>query len=323
MAQVGLTENTSARPLAAPMVGREMILTLATALFIAAFAGFSLHQTNPPNVVPASAPPIEFSAERALKHLEIIARKPHPIGSLAHAEVRDYLLRELSAAGLKPEVQQTIGVNRDWGRMIQAGTVENIIGRLPGTAHTGKTLLLNAHYDSRSHSFGANDNGAAVAGLLETVRALRSGEPLKNDLIFLFTDGEEDALLGARAFASESAWVQDVGLVLNFEARGNSGPSIMFETSDENGWLIKEFAQAAPAPVVSNSLAYEIYKLLPNDTDLTVFKEAGWPGLNFAYINGQPHYHTQLDSLDKQINVAYSITVLMLWPWPGTSATSS
>ena len=132
MAQVGLTENTPARPLAAPMVGREMMLALATALFIAAFAGFSLHQTNPPNVVPASAPPIEFSAERALKHLEIIARKPHPIGSLAHAEVRDYLLRELSAAGLKPEVQQTIGVNRDWGRMIQAGTVENIIGRCQG-----------------------------------------------------------------------------------------------------------------------------------------------------------------------------------------------
>ena len=284
MAQVGLTENT---------------LALATALFIVACAAFSLHQTNPPNVVPASAPLTEFSAERALKHLEVIAKSPHPTGSQAHAEVRDYVLRELSAAGLNPEVQQTTSVNRNWGRMIQVGTVENIIARLPGTAHAGKTLLLSAHYDSRSHSFGANDNGAAVAGLLETVRALKSGEPLKNDLIFLFTDGEEDALLGAKAFASESPWAQNVGLAVNFEARGNTGPSIMFETSDENGWLIKEFARAAPAPVVSNSLAYEIYKLLPADTDLTVYKKSGWSGLNFAYINGSPHYHTQLDSLDK------------------------
>lgn len=298
MTQAGLTEGARARLLPARTPRRETMLALATALFIAACAGFSIHQTKPPDVVPASAPLTEFSAGRALKHLEIIARKPHPTGSLAHAEVRDYLLRELSAAGLQPEVQQTIGLNREWGRMIQAGTVENIMVRLAGTAHAGKTLLLVAHYDSRPHSFGANDDGAAVVALLETLRALKAGAPLKNDLIFLFTDGEEDALLGAQAFASESAWGQDVGLVLNFEARGNSGPSIMFETSDENGWLIKEFAQAAPAPV-SHSLSYEIYKLLPNDTDLTVFKKAGWPGLNFAYINGLPHYHTQLDSLDK------------------------
>ena len=135
--------------------------------------------------------------------------------------------------------------------------------------------------------------------MLETLRALRaSGTPLRNDVIFLFTDGEENGLLGAHAFIDEHRWAKDVGLALNFEARGNSGPSIMFETSDENGWLIKEFAKAAPHPM-ANSLAYEIDKLLPNDTDFTVVKQAGLPGFNFAYIEGVSHYHTMLDRFEQ------------------------
>ena len=70
----------------------------------------------------------------------------------------------------------------------------------------------------------------------------------------------------------------------------------MFETSPNNGWLIEQFGATEPYPI-AHSLAYEIYRLLPNDTDFTVFKKANLPGFNFAYINGLTHYHTQLDSL--------------------------
>jgi hypothetical protein len=52
---------------------------------------------------------------------------------------------------------------------------------------------------------------------------------------------------------------------------------------------------AHPAPY---SLSYEIYKRLPNDTDLSIFKEAGFAGLNFAYIKGANHYHTQIDIIE-------------------------
>jgi hypothetical protein len=116
-------------------------------------------------------------------------------------------------------------------------------------------------------------------------------------VIFLFTDGEEAGLLGATAFVAEHPWVKDVGLVLNFEARGNSGPSLMFETSTGNGWLMEEFAKAAPYPVAT-SLSYEIYKLLPNDTDFTIFKDAGLGGFNFSYIDGYAYYHSAIDSVE-------------------------
>ena len=71
--------------------------------------------------------------------------------------------------------------------------------------------------------------------MLETLRALKSSPPLKNDTVFLFTDGEEVGLLGATAFVKEHPWAKDIGVALNFEARGSSGPSFMFETSDGNG----------------------------------------------------------------------------------------
>jgi hypothetical protein len=248
-------------------------------------------------VVRADAPPAEFSAERSQRHVTAIAQAPHPTGSAGAQAVRDYLVRELQAAGLDPQVQQTTAVNARWGPPHPAGTINNVLARLPGTAGTAagaKALLLLAHYDSASHSYGAADAGAGVAAMLETLRALRAGAPLRNDVIFLFTDGEEAGLLGAEAFVKEHPWAGDVGLALNFEARGNRGPSLMFETSDGNGWLIGEFAKAAPAPAAS-SLLYEIYRVLPNDTDLTAFKRAGTPGLNFAFIEGAVNYHSLND----------------------------
>ncbi len=272
---------------------KETVVTFFLSIVLFAFLG--IYQLNPPDAVPINAPRMDFSSGRAMKHLEVIAQKPHPIGSPENAEVRNYILKELAARGLNPEVQKTTVINPRWGTPFRVGTVHNILARLPGTDNT-KAILLAAHYDSVPTGPGASDDGAAVAAMLETVRALRVGLPLKNDVIFLFTDGEEAGLLGAKAFVDEHPWAKDIGVVLNFEARGNSGPSIMFETSSENEWLIQEFAKAALHPV-ANSFTYSIYKNLPNDTDLTIFKEAGWAGLNFSYINGLIHYHTMTDSV--------------------------
>src|SRR5205085_1352407 len=115
--------------------------------------------------------------------------------------------------------------------------------------------------------------------------------------IFLFTDGEEAGLLGAKAFVDEHPWAKEVGLVLNFDARGTSGPVVMYETSSGNGWLIAEFARSSTHPV-ANSLSYDIYRLLPNDTDMTVFRQAGMAGLNFAFLDDYLNYHTPLDKFE-------------------------
>jgi hypothetical protein len=274
----------------------ESVIGLLTFLTLLVFTVLSIRQLNPPEALGSNAPFNEFSAGRAMKHLSMIASRPHPIGSVEHVEAREYIVKALQSLGVNPEVQETTTVNRAWGNPFTAGTIHNVVALLKGQ-ETGKSILLVGHYDSVPTGAGACDDGSAVATMLETLRALKAGEPLKNDVIFLFTDGEEVGLLGAYAFMDQHPLGKNAGLVLNFDARGNDGPVIMFETSPENGGLIREFAKAAPYPV-ANSFAYDIYRLLPNNTDFTVFKETRIDGLNFANINGFISYHTRLDSLE-------------------------
>lgn len=265
---------------------------LCALLLACVIAALGLLHARGPSPLSGDAPPDTFSAKRAMAHLEQIARVPHPVGSDANAEVRDYLLTQLRALGLEPEVQSAVGVTRTAAGG-NTGKVHNVLVRLPGRA-PGKAVMLSAHYDSVPSGPGAADDGASVAAILETLRALRQGPQLEHDVIVLLSDGEEATLLGAEAFVAGHPWLGDVGLALNFEYRGNSGPMMMFETSVGNGRLIPGFAQAAVHPIGS-SLLYEVYKLLPNDTDMSPFKRAGIPGMNFAAIESPYSYHAETD----------------------------
>ena len=177
---------------------------------------------------------------------------------------------------------------------VRAATVRNIVARIPGTACTG-AVLIDAHYDGAGIAHAAADDGAGVVAVLEAVRALQAGPPLKNDVILLITDGEELGLMGARAFADQHPWMADVTVVLNLEMRGGGGPSIMFQTGADNGWVVR----AMQDPVIrafANSLSYEVYKRLPNDTDFSVFRKAGKQGLDFAGIARAAVYHQAFDT---------------------------
>lgn len=269
-----------------------LLLNLLLVLFFA----ISVRGPQPPPALPDDAAAERFSAARAHRHLAEIARSPHPMGTAEHRRVRDYIASEIAALGLEPQLQQTTVAVRNWMGEI-FGHVANVAARVEGRGD-GPAVLLMSHYDTMPHSPGAGDDGTGVAVLLETARALRQGTPPANDVIFLFTDGEEPGLLGARAFAEQHPWSADVGLVMNFEARGSRGPALMFETSAGNGPLIAVLERAVDAPAAT-SYSYEIYRRMPNDTDFSVFRRRQVPGLNFAFIHGGTAYHTAQDSLDR------------------------
>jgi len=239
-----------------------------------------------------------FSTDRALVHVKNISMEPHAVGFPGHDRVKSYVISELKKMGLETTTQEGYTAG-DWANLSRA---TNILARIKGSGE-GKALLLLSHYDSGSHSsYGASDAGSGVAAILEGVRALlASNETPKNDIIILISDAEELGLNGADLFVNRHPWAKDVGLVLNFEARGSGGPSYMLiETNRGNGTLIKEFTKANPQFPVANSLAYSIYKMLPNDTDLTVFREDGdIDGFNFAFIDDHFDYHTALDTYNR------------------------
>ena len=290
---VSQEEQSRIHDLRLPQSG--IITSILTLLFISLFACFAIREQLPPAAAAASAPLTEFSASRAIKYVEQISQRPHPVGSEEHRRVREYIVNELTALGVTPEVQELDVMSPFPSNINQVARVRNIVARLEGSGDA-KALMLVGHYDSTPTSLGASDDGSAVAAMLETLRALKAGAPLKNDIIFLFTDGEEIGLLGAKGFADGHPWAKDVGLVLNFEASGTRGPSLLFETSDENGWLTAQFGQAATNPVAS-SIFHEVYRFLPNMTDLTVFRIKGFAGLNFAFVGGLAHYHTLSDNV--------------------------
>jgi hypothetical protein len=264
------------------------VFAVLTALAMVGVAG-----VQPPSPLPASAPGGVFSAGRAFVHVERIGAQVHVVGSPAADEVRDYLMQTLTGYGLSPEIQDTAGLHTSRYRDGGMAHVRNIVTVLPGTAPTGRVLLV-AHYDSAPTSLGASDDGAGVAALLEVARAMTSGTRPRYDLVFLLTDSEETGLAGAEAFVAQHPLGRDRAVVYNLEARGSSGPAIMFQTSPGNAALVDLFSRV-PRPVAT-SLAVEVYRRLPNDTDFSVFLAQGrFTGLNTAYIDGSFTYHSPLD----------------------------
>ena len=272
----------------------KKVQTIFALLIIVAGIIWSFTGTRPQANLNLEVPLDQFSTARAFEHVKALAQEPHYVGSEAHSRARNYIVDELEELGLLVEMQEGFSLNNK-GTLVRP---QNILARIEGSEN-GNALLLMSHYDSAMHSSpGASDAASGVATVLEAVRAyLASNEVAKNDIILLFTDAEELGLNGAQLFTEEHPWAKDVGLALNFESRGSGGNSFMLlETNSGNRKLLEHFSNAGVEYPVTNSLAYSVYKMLPNDTDLTVLREQGnINGLNFAFIDDHFDYHTATD----------------------------
>jgi hypothetical protein len=266
---------------------------------------WALSGQGPFDVAGQDAPSTEFSASRAGAMLARLLgpQHPHPAGSAEDAGTHGRVLAELARLGVS--FHTITGMScAGRGAVISCATVSDIVAEvLPGptTGDKRKAILLMAHLDSVAAGPGAADDASGVATILETIRALKSAAPAdpqnNHPVIALFSDGEEAGLLGANLFLNDRGWRDRVGMVVNAEARGNQGPSYLFQTSTGNSKLVDLYARSVAHPATS-SLYGEIYKYLPNDTDLTPFLQAGFPGANFAFIGDVAAYHTSLDRLE-------------------------
>jgi Peptidase family M28 len=259
---------------------------LGLAVALVAIAWVAALPAIPPDPVPASAPKDAFSAQRAMEDLRVVAREPHPVGSAAQGRVREYILRRAKALGLPAEVQRRSGVESPmWGGW--SGSVENVIVRVPATRSSTPDVLITAHYDSVPVGPGAGDDGASVVAMVETMRVLQAGPPLKNDVVYLFTDGEEFGWLGAKAFVKHHPEVRDVGVAFAFEGWPESGPTEMRATSPGDAWLVRQLA-AASLPVWANS-NFNSEERLYHGSDFGVFASSGLLSAEFENAMRQHH----------------------------------
>jgi len=257
-------------------------------------------QQRVPSPRPSSAPATDFSAERAMRHVEAITAETRFAGSPNHARTRRYIQAQLRGLGLVPQLQRTAVVNRfSDAADPEAGTVTNIIARIPGSASSG-AIALNAHYDGGPGGPAASDCGSCVATLLEAARAVRAGAPLRNDVLLVFSDAEENGDLGAAAFAGQSALIRDVDVVLNWETAGSHGPSMLLGSN--SSWLVKQALAGAPHArtySVLPSLFRGLFGPQQLNTDTQEYMDRGVAGVQFLYVRGTTDYHTVLDNTQR------------------------
>jgi len=270
----------------------SMLRTSLLLMVILLTALVSWWASLPPTPKPADAPPDQFSAERAMNYLKELARAPHPAGSPENDRVFQTIIAMLREMNVEFETIE--GPVRHGDRSLVWERA--VLARIRGTDPAGKAIAVDAHFDSTPYGPGAADDLSGGVAMLETCRALKHLPPLRHDVIFVFSDQEEVGGDGAKAF-TEHPWYQDTALVLGLEVRGVSGPSLMFETSEHNGALIRHLARSA-APTRTNSIFFGIYDRLPFGSNFGKYKRTR-PGYNLAFVDGFCYYHTMLDRPDK------------------------
>ena len=212
------------------------------------------------------------------------------MGSPAHARARRRLIEVLTGLGASVSAP-TATVCGPRGRCAR---VTNVIARFGPP--TGPAVAVMAHYDTVAASPGAADDGVGVAIVLEL--AVRyGGRPPSRPLLLVLTDAEELGRLGSIALARDGG-LGELSAVVNLEARGTSGPSLLFEVTGATGPPVARFAGVATRPFAS-SVFEAIYRLLPNDTDLSSVRDLGVPGFNLSFVGRPLDYHTAGDTLDR------------------------
>ena len=250
-----------------------------------------------------------FSSARVVKDIEVISREHH---SVAHpqerAEVREYLIKRLYDIGA--DTVRVFSYDSLTGpqnkHVIYTFDAHNVLADFsPGESDASADLLFVAHYDSRYSqpfardtvwSYGAADDGYGVGVILETVSQLvKERAEWKQGVKVLFTDAEEVGMMGMKAIWENNREVFDnVGLMVNVEARGTYGPALLFEACPGNEKVIDLYASSSRYPY-TYSLTTVVYNFMPNFTDFTIVKDS-IPGLNFSTISDVNHYHTHLDN---------------------------
>ena len=283
---------------------RPFILGLAVVL--SAFLAYGLFTLPSPK----GADHEGFSSARVVKDIEVISKEHHSVAHpVERARVREYLVERLRGLGADTvklfEYDSLVGPKNK--HVVYQFDAVNVLAEFAPQSSADSTayLLFVAHYDSRYSqpmpkdtvwSYGAADDGYGVGVILETLaHALQQRSAWKQGVKVLFTDAEEVGMMGMSAMWERDRDVFDnVGLVINVEARGPYGPALMFEACPGNAKVLELYADAAKYPY-TYSLTTVVYKFMPNFTDFTIIKDE-LPGLNFSTIADVNHYHTDLDN---------------------------
>jgi carboxypeptidase Q len=239
---------------------------------------------------------IDGSKEHGLMTMSGSPTRVAPLASLVISHEDYAMLDRLIQSGVTPRIEGRVE-NRLGKAPVQQW---NTVAEIKGSETPGQVVILGAHLDSWDLGTGTTDNGTGSMVVLEAARAIaQSGVKPKRTIRFILFSGEEEGLLGSRAYAEaherEADSIQAV-LVLDNGTGAVTGQALQGRKDLEQLW--KELL----APVAKLD-ADSVHDANKGGTDHLSFLPYGVPGFNFDQKSrGYDHtHHSQTDTYDHAV----------------------
>ena len=219
---------------------------------------------------------------------------PLPNVVVAHEDYAQFA--RLLARGVQPVLEGRID-NR-LGK--EAVTQWNTVAEIRGSELPGEVVILGAHLDSWDLGTGVTDNGTGSMVVLEAARAIaQSGLKPRRTIRFILFSGEEEGLLGSRAYAAQHAGEADsiqAVLVLDNGTGRITGQALQGRDDLEALW------RDLRAPLTALGAA-SVRSASKGGTDHLSFIPYGVPAFNFDQESrGYGHtHHSQVDTYDHAV----------------------
>jgi Zn-dependent M28 family amino/carboxypeptidase len=273
-------------------------------------------QAGPPNVAIDGAELLTDLKVHSADEME--GRKA---GTAGGARARAYVVERFKASGIRPFGQTytsefPLGVRQGSSGPAPVGV--NVIGRISGTRHAARFLVISAHYDhvgivgGRVFN-GANDNASGTAALFALGKHF-SANPPQHTLIFAAFDAEEANLAGARAFVQKPP-VDRASIVLNVNADmiGRDAKDRLYVSGTFEQPLLKpQVARVAARAPVTLLVGYDNPKAGTDywmtSSDQWAFREARIPALYVGVEDSEQH-HKPTDDYDNMTHAFFVYAV--------------
>ncbi len=256
---------------------------------------------------PASA---KFDGARAFEDVrQLVAIGPRVAGTPGAQAARDYIRKQLQAAGLTVEEQPF-----DAATPLGPVRMVNLRAVLPGqgAAQSKQRLVIGGHYDTKLFKdftfVGANDGGSSAALLIELARALKS-RANRVPIELLFLDGEEstgewqgqDHTYGSRYYVESSRKAGTLKDILAF---------VLVDMIGDRNLVIKRESNSTPRLTDAIWSAARrlnrrefVDQATPIEDDHLEFLAAGVPAVDIIDLEypdaSSRFWHTKEDTLDK------------------------
>lgn len=255
----------------------------------------------------ALAPLPPKDADRLIEDVRILSAddmQGRLVGTEGSAKARAYIEGRLQAIGVKPMYDAGFDQAFVFSRKGEEQHGTNIVGQVVGTDPTAPVLVISAHYDHLGVKNGqiyngADDNASGVAGVLAVAEAFKARRP-KHTVIFVFFDGEEEGLQGAKAFvAAPPVPLDRMALDLNLDMIGTNGKNELYVSGAYAfPWMKARLEAVAADARVKLLLGHDDPKLgaddWSNQSDHWAFGLAGRPWIYFG-VEDHPEYHRPSD----------------------------